>query len=97
MEWIKVILFIIQLSLLPGFKLVKDEGGVKVDKTYYEHIVGSLMYVTATQPNMKFVVSHISRYVENPNELHLQVAKKSAAIFEGNNWVWNFLSEGGKK
>ena len=34
--------------IVPVFKLMKDEGGVKVDKTYYKQFVGSLMYLTAT-------------------------------------------------
>ena len=34
--------------IVPGFKLVKDEGGVKVDKTYYKQIMGSLIYLAAT-------------------------------------------------
>ena len=58
--------------IVPGLKLVKDEGAVKVDKAYYKQIVGSLMYLIATQPDMMFVVSLISRYMENPTELHLQ-------------------------
>jgi len=46
-----------------GYKLMKDEDGVKVDKTYYKQVVGSLMYLTTTRPYMMFVVSLISRYV----------------------------------
>ena len=34
--------------IVPSFKLMKDEGGVKVDNTYYKQIVGSLMYLIAT-------------------------------------------------
>ena len=34
--------------IVPSFKLVKDEGGVKVDKTYYKQIMGSLIYLAAT-------------------------------------------------
>jgi len=42
-----------------GYKLMKDEDGVKVDKTYYKEVVGSLMYFTATRSDMMFVVSLI--------------------------------------
>lgn len=62
--------------IVPGVKLTKNESGVKVDKTYYRQIVGSLMYLTSTRPDMMFVVNLISRYMENPTELHLQVAKR---------------------
>lgn len=35
-------------SMVPGTKLLKDENGVKVDKTYFKQIVASLIYLTAT-------------------------------------------------
>ncbi|RVW19213.1 Retrovirus-related Pol polyprotein from transposon TNT 1-94 [Vitis vinifera] len=69
--------------IVPSFKLMKDEGGVKVDNTYYKQIVGSLMYLIATRPDMMFVVSLISRYMENPTELHLQAAKRVLRYLKG--------------
>ena len=38
----------VQTPIVPGARLTKDEIGVKVDKTYYKQIVGSLMYLTST-------------------------------------------------
>ena len=52
--------------IVPGCKLVKDEGGVKVNRTRFKQIFGSLMYLTATRPNVMFVVGLISRYMKNP-------------------------------
>ncbi|XP_068305144.1 uncharacterized mitochondrial protein AtMg00810-like [Pyrus communis] len=49
---------------VPGFKLTKDEGGIEVDSTVYKQMVGSLMYLTATRPDLMFIVSLISRYME---------------------------------
>ncbi|XP_015578574.2 uncharacterized mitochondrial protein AtMg00810-like [Ricinus communis] len=66
----------IQTPIVPSFKLCKDEGGTKVDKTYFKQIVGCLMYLTATRPDMVFVVSLLSRYMENPTQLHLQLPKR---------------------
>ncbi|XP_058208312.1 uncharacterized mitochondrial protein AtMg00810-like [Rhododendron vialii] len=59
-----------------GLKLTKDHDGKKVDSTLYKQIVGSLMYLTATRPDIMFSVSLISRYMENPTELHLLAAKR---------------------
>jgi len=56
----------------PGQKLQKDHDGMKIDSTYYKQIVGSLMYFTATQPNVIFAVILISRYMEHPTKVHLQ-------------------------
>jgi len=32
--------------VVPGFKIMKDEGGVEVDNTMFKRIMGSLMYLT---------------------------------------------------
>lgn len=45
--------------MVPGQKVSRDEAGMKVDSTLYKQIVGSLMYLTATQPDLMFVVSLI--------------------------------------
>ena len=81
--------------IVPGFKLMKDEGGVKVDKTYHKQVVGSLMYLTATRPDMMFVVSLISRYMENPTELHLQAAKRVLRYLQGTTEFGIFYRKGG--
>ena len=70
----------VQNPIVPSFKLMSDESGVKVDKTYYKQVVGSLMYLRATRPDMMFVVSLISMYMENPTKLHLQVAKRVLSL-----------------
>ena len=59
-----------------GMKLNKDNGGKKVDDTLYKQIVGSLMYLTATRPDIMHTVSVISRYMECPTEIHLLAAKR---------------------
>ncbi|XP_048228654.1 uncharacterized mitochondrial protein AtMg00810-like [Ricinus communis] len=58
-----------------SLKLVKDPDGVKIDSTLYKQIVGSLMYLTSTRPDIMFVVSLISRFMKNPTEMHLMAAK----------------------
>lgn len=73
----------VRSPIVPGFKMCKDEDGTKVDETYYKQIVGSLMYLTATRPDMMFVVSIISRYMSKPTELHLQIAKRALRYLKG--------------
>lgn len=59
-----------------GMKLEKDPQGKKVDSTLYKKIVGSLMYLTTSRPDITYDVSLISRYMEAPTEMHLNVAKR---------------------
>ena len=80
--------------IVPGFKMVKDENGIEVDATFSKQIVGSLMYLTATWPDMMFVVSLISRYMAQPTELHLLAAKKSLEVSERDYKLWDILQEG---
>ena len=37
-----------------GMKLHKDRDEKKVDRTLYKQIVGSLMYLTTTRPNIMY-------------------------------------------
>ncbi|XP_022855734.1 uncharacterized protein LOC111376952 [Olea europaea var. sylvestris] len=59
-----------------GLKLIKDSEGMRVDNTLHKQIVGSLMYLTATRPNIMHAVSLISRYMECPKEMYLLAAKR---------------------
>lgn len=62
--------------IVPGTKLVKDEKGVRTDATKYQQIVGSLMYLTVTRPDIMFSVYLASRFLAAPTELHLQAVKR---------------------
>jgi hypothetical protein len=64
-------------SIIPSFKISRDRNGDFVDETYYKQLVGSLMYLTTTRPNMVFVTCFISRYMAKPMEIHLQAAKRA--------------------
>ena len=57
--------------IIPGFKILKDKRGVQVDEMYFKKIIGSLIYLTATRPDLMFTVSLVSRYMRKPTELHL--------------------------
>lgn len=69
--------------IVPGFKVSKDGDGKEVDETYYKQLVGSLMYLTATRPDMMFVTCLISRYMTKPMHIHLQVAKRALRYLKG--------------
>ncbi|KAK2989971.1 hypothetical protein RJ640_004134 [Escallonia rubra] len=66
-----------------GLMLNKDHEGEKVDSTLYKQIVGSLMYLTATRPDIMHSVSLISRYMENPTEKHMLAAKRIFRYLQG--------------
>ena len=70
--------------IVPGCKLSKSgSGAVSVDATEYKQLVGSLLYLTATRPDLMYAVGLISRYMEKPTEMHLQAAKRILRYLKG--------------
>ncbi|XP_071687728.1 secreted RxLR effector protein 161-like [Rutidosis leptorrhynchoides] len=53
-----------------------DCESAKVDPTLYRAIIGSLMYLTASRPDIMFAVFLCARYQANPNVHHMFVVKK---------------------
>ncbi|KAL4017383.1 hypothetical protein IC575_020935 [Cucumis melo] len=59
-----------------NLKLCKDDIGEAVDPSLYRSLIGSLMYVTATRPNILFAVSMLSRFMTNPKRSHWEAGKR---------------------
>jgi hypothetical protein len=66
-----------------GSKISRNGNGDFVDETYYKQLVGSLLYLTATRPDMVFVTCLISRCMAKPMEIHLQEAKRALRYLKG--------------
>ena len=49
---------------------------------FFWSLVGSLIYLTNSRPNILFPVSIISRFMEDPSRLHCAAAKESYDIFK---------------
>ncbi|GJW50184.1 retrovirus-related pol polyprotein from transposon TNT 1-94 [Tanacetum coccineum] len=47
-----------------------------VDATHYRGIIGSLMYLTSSRPDLTYVVCLCARYQAKPNEEHLHEVKR---------------------
>jgi len=66
-----------------GLKLSKEDSSKDFDPSLYKSIVGSLMYLTATRPDIMFAVSLISRFMERPKEAHWKAAKRILRYVKG--------------
>eukprot|EP00253_Pinus_taeda_P006925 PITA_06925 len=69
--------------IVMGLKLSKEDNNKDFDPSLYKSIVGSLMYLTATRPDIMFAVSFISRFMERPKEAHWQAAKRILRYVKG--------------
>ncbi|GJW37874.1 putative ribonuclease H-like domain-containing protein [Tanacetum coccineum] len=56
--------------------LLKDEDGEEVDVHLYRSMIGSLMYLTSSRPDIMFAVCACARYQVNSKVSHLHTCKK---------------------
>eukprot|EP00253_Pinus_taeda_P029735 PITA_29735 len=66
-----------------GLKLSREDSSKDFDPSLYKSIVGNLMYLTATRPDIMFAVSLISRFMERLKEAHWQAAKRILRYVKG--------------
>nr|GFB67818.1 uncharacterized mitochondrial protein AtMg00810-like [Tanacetum cinerariifolium] len=57
-------------------KLKLDLVGKPVDRTDYRRMIGSLMYVASSRPNIMFATCMCARYHAKPNEHHVSAVKR---------------------
>ncbi|KAI3776530.1 hypothetical protein L1987_46316 [Smallanthus sonchifolius] len=60
-----------------------DKDGKDVDCKLYRGVIGSLMYLTASRPDIMFAVSLCSRFQSQPKESHLIVVKRIFRYLKG--------------
>ncbi|GJV40158.1 retrovirus-related pol polyprotein from transposon TNT 1-94 [Tanacetum coccineum] len=72
----------VDIPIVERLKLDEDPNGTLVDPTRYRGMVGSLMYLTTSLPNLVFAVFMCARYQANPIEKHLTTVKQVAKIKE---------------
>jgi hypothetical protein len=60
----------------PSTKLDKDEEGKPVDINLYRGMIGSLLYLTASRPDIMFSVCLCAQFQSCPKKSHLIVVKR---------------------
>ncbi|GJV25890.1 putative ribonuclease H-like domain-containing protein [Tanacetum coccineum] len=63
--------------------LVKDEEASDVDVHLYRSMIGSLMYLTASRPDIMFAVCACSRFQVTPKTSHLSAVKRIFRYLKG--------------
>ena len=63
--------------------LLKDEEGINVDVHTYRSMIGSLMYLTSSRPDIMFSVCACARYQVTPKVSHLTAVKRIFKYLKG--------------
>lgn len=53
------------------------------DITGYRKLIGKLLYLTNTRPDISFTVQQLSQHLERPHELHLTAAHRILRYLKG--------------
>ncbi|XP_059630984.1 uncharacterized mitochondrial protein AtMg00810-like [Cornus florida] len=64
-------------------KLRKDDGSPLPDPTMHRRLVGSLIYLTMTRPDVSHAVQIVSQFVSNPHKPHLAAVHRILCYIQG--------------
>ncbi|GKC90599.1 retrovirus-related pol polyprotein from transposon TNT 1-94 [Tanacetum coccineum] len=64
-------------------KLDEDKEGNAVDPSHYRGMIGTLLYLTASRPDLQFAICMCARYQARPTEKHLNAVKRIFRYLKG--------------
>ncbi|KAG7569356.1 Zinc finger CCHC-type [Arabidopsis thaliana x Arabidopsis arenosa] len=68
----------------PTIPLTKETGTLLENGTAYRELVGRLLYLTITRPDITFAVHKLSQFLSCPTDIHLQAAHRVLRYLKGN-------------
>ncbi|GJR61116.1 retrovirus-related pol polyprotein from transposon TNT 1-94 [Tanacetum coccineum] len=80
----------VDTPMVDRLKLDEEPLRIPVDQTRYRGMVGSLMYLTASRPDLVFAVCMCARYQAKPTKKHIEAIKRVFRYLRGTiNWgLW---------
>lgn len=57
-------------------KLTQEKGDVLSNPAHYQRLVGKLIYLTITRPDVSFTVQLLSQFMQQPTTIHIQAGKR---------------------
>ncbi|KAM1032295.1 hypothetical protein ACFX2I_035891 [Malus domestica] len=73
----------VSTPLVPSDKLCKDDDSGSANEEQYRRIVGSLLYLTATRPDIMYASSLLARFMHSPTNKHFGTAKRVLRYIKG--------------
>nr|GEU36059.1 retrovirus-related Pol polyprotein from transposon TNT 1-94 [Tanacetum cinerariifolium] len=66
----------VDTPMVEKYKLDKDKEGKAVDPSHYRGMIDTILYLTASRPDLQFAICKCARYQAWPTEKHLHAVKK---------------------
>lgn len=60
----------------PNIKLSRSDGELTSDPSNYRHLVGRLVYLTITRPDLSFSVQMLSQFMDSPHKPHMDATSR---------------------
>nr|GEZ64171.1 uncharacterized mitochondrial protein AtMg00810-like [Tanacetum cinerariifolium] len=80
----------VDTPMVGKFKLDDDKEGKAVDSSHYHGMIGTLLYLTVSRPDLQFAICMCARYQARPTEKHLHAVKMIFRYLRGtvNQGLW---------
>jgi hypothetical protein len=82
--------------MVTGCKLRKYDDSPDVGQSSYRSMIGSLLYITTSRPDIMHVVGMVGRYQDASKQSHLQAVKRIFRYLNRNNDLWSVVSQKSK-
>jgi hypothetical protein len=64
----------VQFPMEQNLKLSRDDGALLLDASEYRRLIGRLLYLTITRPDLAYSVQTLSQFMAQPKQPHLDAA-----------------------
>lgn len=81
----------------PNHKVSKTTGDVPTNKSRHQKLVGKLIYLAHTCPDITYVVSLVSQYMHSPSETHIEAVCQILHYLKGSLGKGKLFNKNGSK